>query len=178
MSARRPRSPIQADPPPTSDTTETGSSSSSSEVGSTAGRVIAYASIRCRSNPGKIRHSVSALLIEASRDQSIEFHDAPYPHFRVMPGGTEIPLSNVAGAVPVQSQIAEKASRKERLAKRAENLKEKMGERAAQRPKPVAPKNRPKNRPKIQDVPEEVDDIDDSLDDDEVEDDAEPSDVE
>lgn len=142
---------------------------------------IPYASLRTKSSPGNMRQS-GTNHIQASRDQGIYFLKEPYPHFRVTPGGHEIPVENVASAIPVQSQIAEKLSRKERLAKRARNIEEKMGERTAEkqereeereakplrRAEPRAKSTPKKERPAIQEIPSDDDDIDDSLDEDEL----------
>lgn len=132
---------------------------------------IPYASIRTIKTPGKLRQS-HVNLIEATDGNTITFRSSPYPHFLVMPGGTEIPIWNVAGAVAVGSEIAQKLSRTERLAKRKAALEEKMGARVESKSARAEPLRAPtpKARKGVQEVPSDEDDVDDSLDEDELDD--------
>jgi len=179
MAARRPRTPnpdvptreetirkamqVSADDP-SSPSVQEARASVAEQVGG-----IPYASIRTIKTPGKLRQS-HVNLIEAIDGNTITFRSFPYPHFLVMPGGTEIPIWNVAGAVAVGSEIAQKLSRTERLAKRKAALEAKMGERTESRPARAEPVRAPKVRKGVQEVPSDEDDIDDSLDEDDLDD--------
>lgn len=84
-----------------------------------------YQSLRIFEVAHKLRHGVQPKLVEAGGDQTITFHPEPFPHFEVLPSGVQIPLNNVASAIPKTASIAQKvvktvgAMKEAREAKRA-----------------------------------------------------------
>lgn len=70
-----------------------------------------YASLRIIDVVHKLRFGVQPKLVEAGGDQTITYRDEPFPHFDVQPSGVQVPLHNVASAIPVTSSIAEKTNK-------------------------------------------------------------------
>lgn len=89
-----------------------------------------YQSLRIKSVVHKLRHGVQPFLIEAGGDQTITFKSEPFPLFEVLPSGVQIPLDNVASAIPKGASVANKigrtvgAMKEARLAKAAKSKKE------------------------------------------------------
>jgi len=49
--------------------------------------------------------------VEAGGDQKIILREKPYPHFVVLPSGIEIPVANVASAIPKGAALADRVKR-------------------------------------------------------------------
>jgi hypothetical protein len=83
-----------------------------------------YQSLRLRNVVHKLRYGVQPLLVDATSEQTITRHnDDGYIYFRVMPTGVEIPLHNVASAIPKNASIASKIGKTVGAMKQAREAK-------------------------------------------------------
>lgn len=98
-----------------------------------------YQSLRVKSPTHKLRFSNLPSKIEADGDQKITFRPAPYPHFCVSPSGVEIPLENVASAIPMAASIAGRLRKTGPMGARREAARAAKATRlaAAAEPEPV-----------------------------------------
>lgn len=110
-----------------------------------------YTSLRLRNTVHKLRYGVQPLLVEAGGEQTITFLEEPFPHFVVDPSGVQIPLHNVASAVPSSAALAAKvgktvgqrqAQREQKLAERAEVVAKRNAVRAERREAAVTPQQK------------------------------------
>lgn len=98
-----------------------------------------YQSLRLRNNVHKLRYGVQPLLVEAngspedgSRNwQTITYKEEPFPHFEVLPSGVQIPLHNVASAIPRTASIATKVAKTVGAMKAAREAKQAAAKKAA-----------------------------------------------
>lgn len=67
---------------------------------------VEYESIRIIEGAHKLRYGSGAKLVESKGDQIIRFRSTPFEHFEVQPQGIQIPIGNVASAVPKSASIA------------------------------------------------------------------------
>lgn len=65
-----------------------------------------YASLRIIEPAHKLRFGHGAKLVESTADQTIIFRPLPFPHFDIAPTGIQIPLHNVASAIPKGAALA------------------------------------------------------------------------
>ena len=70
-----------------------------------------YQSLRLYSAVHKLRQGSLPNLVEANAQREITYRSEPFPQFLVMPEGVEIPLHNVASAIPVGSGLADKITK-------------------------------------------------------------------
>lgn len=70
-----------------------------------------YASLRIRNVTHKLRQGAMPFLVEAGGGQTITYRSEPFPHFDVQPSGIQIPLQNVASAIPKGASIANKVNK-------------------------------------------------------------------
>jgi hypothetical protein len=83
-----------------------------------------YQSLRIKGVVHKLRHAMNAMLVEATSDQTITYKDAPFPHFEVQPSGIQIPLHNVASAIPKGASLASKVNKTVGAMKEAREAKQ------------------------------------------------------
>lgn len=65
-----------------------------------------YESLRIIEGAHKLRYGSGTKLVESKGDQSITFRTLPFEHFEVAPSGIQIPLHNVASAIPKSAALA------------------------------------------------------------------------
>ncbi|HET9045100.1 MAG TPA: hypothetical protein VFN70_18220 [Burkholderiales bacterium] len=94
-----------------------------------------YAALRVIHQVSSLRGGSNISIIEATGLRTIEAHGHPYPHFKVLPEGVEIPTTNVSSAIPAGSAQTLKLGRKERLRAREERIAAKLAAKAAAAPK-------------------------------------------
>jgi hypothetical protein len=70
-----------------------------------------YQSLRLYEPVHKLRQGSLPKLVEANSQRTITYREAPFPQFLVMPEGVEIPIHNVASAIPVGAGLADKMAR-------------------------------------------------------------------
>lgn len=72
-----------------------------------------YQSLRIIEVVHKLRHGTQPKLVEATSEQTIErkCDDDGYLYYEVQPSGVEIPLHNVASAIPVGASVASKVAK-------------------------------------------------------------------
>jgi hypothetical protein len=69
-----------------------------------------YSSLRILHETHKLRQGNLPKLVQAGGGQTVTYKTEPFPHFEVQPSGIQIPLHNVASAIPVQASIADKVN--------------------------------------------------------------------
>ncbi len=85
-----------------------------------------YQSLRVKSPTHKLRHGGLASLVQAGGEQTITRHeDGGYVFFRIEPSGVEVPVENVASAIPKAASIASKLKKTtgSRIVKPSPNVK-------------------------------------------------------
>lgn len=70
-----------------------------------------YASLRLIDVVHKLRYGVQPKLVEANGEQTITYRNEPFAHFDVQPSGVQIPIHNVASAIPKEASVAAKMNR-------------------------------------------------------------------
>lgn len=72
-----------------------------------------YQSLRIIEVVHKLRHGTQPKLIEAAGEQTIERKrdDDGYMYYEIQPSGVEVPLHNVASAIPIGASVASKVAK-------------------------------------------------------------------
>lgn len=70
-----------------------------------------YASLRLYAPIHKLRQGSLPNLVEANSTRTITFKAVPFDHFDVQPEGVQVPLHNVASAIPMGSGVGDKIAK-------------------------------------------------------------------